>query len=83
MSADDVKKRLKDNKYPEPLRLLVANAATYDYYKKQKKTINSQLSSVQKLPLDRNNRIPSPIDLSDDGMFMMFFAFFFEYILYI
>jgi C-terminal processing protease CtpA/Prc len=57
--------------------------STYDYYKKQKKTINSKLPSVRKLPLDRNDRSPSPIDSSDDGMFMMFLAFFFEYVLYI
>jgi hypothetical protein len=83
MTTADVKKRVKDNTYPQPLRLLVANATTYDYYKKQKKPINSKLPSVQKLPLDRNDQSPSPIDSTEEGMFIMFFAFFFKYVLYI
>jgi hypothetical protein len=82
MSTADLQKLIKDNPYPQPLKLLVANAATYDSYKKQKKTITSKLPSVQKLPVDRNDRSPSPIDSSNGGMFMMFFAFFFKSVLY-
>ncbi len=37
-------------KYPQPLDVLVADHATYNYYKQQNILIHSGLPSVRKLP---------------------------------
>lgn len=47
---EDVQKCIYAIKYPQPLQLLVADIATYNYYKQQNKVIHSGLPSVQKLP---------------------------------
>jgi hypothetical protein len=81
LNAAQVKKPIIATKYPEPLELLVADAATYNYYKQQNKTIQHGLASVQKLPENVVNRNSSPLR----RIFLIIFSFIFtkKYFLYI
>ncbi len=50
ISDDEVKRRITSVRYPTPLKLLVADHATYNYYKQQNKVIHSGLPTIRKLP---------------------------------
>lgn len=79
---EEVKQRIRSIKYPQPLQILVADSATYNYYKRQNKVIHSGLPTVKKLPTNIIERSVS-VTPTYQGIFIILFFFFFcfKYIL--
>ncbi|UJR24224.1 hypothetical protein I4U23_027191 [Adineta vaga] len=61
---DEIVQIISETKYPQPLKLLVANAETYNYYRQQNKQIHSKLPNIKKLPncLQQNLQFNRKID---------------------
>ena len=61
---EHVTQRIRSVRYPEPLKMLVANVPTYEYYKQQQKLIHQGLPSVKILPPNKPARSASPASSS-------------------
>jgi hypothetical protein len=61
IGENEVKQRIYVIKYPQPLQVLVADNATYNYYKRQNKIIHSGLPNVRKLPENFANQSMSSV----------------------
>ncbi|CAF2825278.1 unnamed protein product [Rotaria sp. Silwood2] len=53
LNHDQVVQCIRAVKHPEPLKLLVADAHTYEYYKGQKKIIHRGLPNIKVMPANR------------------------------
>jgi len=71
MGNEQVTQRIRAIKYPQPLQILVADSATYNYYKRQNKVIHSGLPSVRRLPENFVDRSISTVS-SRQGRFLGF-----------
>jgi hypothetical protein len=74
MGDEEVKQRIRVIKYPQPLQILVADSATYNYYNQQNKVIHSGLPSVKKLPGNIIDR-PTSLTSSNQGIFIIYIFF--------
>ncbi|CAF1164166.1 unnamed protein product [Rotaria sordida] len=61
MNHAEVKQLVRDIKHPQKLKVLVADAETFNYYKQQNKLIHNKLLSVKYLPSDETDQSSSSV----------------------
>jgi hypothetical protein len=72
---EQVIQRIFAIKYPQPLQILVADSATYNYYKQQNKLIHNRLPTVEILPGNIIDQLPSPTPSLHRGIFIIYIYF--------